>query len=49
MDQVRGLVREAATRLGGRLDILVNNTGPFSITPLTSCRKSIGTGSWART
>lgn len=35
MDQLRGLVREAGTRLGGRVDILVNNTGPFSITPLT--------------
>src|SRR5438309_9866898 len=34
MDAVRALVEEAARGLGGRVDILVNNTGPFSIRPL---------------
>jgi NAD(P)-dependent dehydrogenase (short-subunit alcohol dehydrogenase family) len=40
MEAVRGLVREAATRLGGRIDILINNTGPFSITPLAELPES---------
>jgi NAD(P)-dependent dehydrogenase (short-subunit alcohol dehydrogenase family) len=31
--QTRALVAEAAERLGGRIDVLVHNAGPFSMTP----------------
>jgi NAD(P)-dependent dehydrogenase (short-subunit alcohol dehydrogenase family) len=31
--EVRRLVAESADALGGRLDVLVNNAGPFSMTP----------------
>ena len=33
---VRALVREAAAGLGGRVDVLVNNAGPFAIAPFAS-------------
>lgn len=33
---VRTFVREAAAGLGGRIDVLVNNTGPFAIAPFAA-------------
>ncbi|MDQ2942286.1 MAG: SDR family NAD(P)-dependent oxidoreductase, partial [Candidatus Dormibacteraeota bacterium] len=30
---IRNVVDEAAERLGGEIDVLVNNVGPFSMTP----------------
>jgi NAD(P)-dependent dehydrogenase (short-subunit alcohol dehydrogenase family) len=32
-DQVKGMVADAAGRLGGPIDVLVNNAGPFGVTP----------------
>ena len=38
--EVRGLVETAAEALGGRLDVLVNNAGPFSMTPYSELPES---------
>jgi NAD(P)-dependent dehydrogenase (short-subunit alcohol dehydrogenase family) len=32
-EEIRGMVAEAVGRLGGPIDVLVNNAGPFGVTP----------------
>lgn len=39
-DSVRRLVDEATDRLGGRIDVLVNNSGPFSMQPFAELPES---------
>jgi NAD(P)-dependent dehydrogenase (short-subunit alcohol dehydrogenase family) len=38
--EIRGLVETAAEALGGRVDVLVNNAGPFSMTPYSELPES---------
>jgi NAD(P)-dependent dehydrogenase (short-subunit alcohol dehydrogenase family) len=44
--QVRSLVAAAAEGLGGRIDVLVHNAGPFSMTPFTELDEAEWDGVW---
>ncbi len=45
-ESVRGLVRAAGEGLGGRIDVLVHNAGPFSMTPFSELQDAEWSEIW---